>query len=234
MRSSRSIILMACSLIMAVSTAMAQQRIDISEERREVNHIVREGFVCRLSIEEAEVQKNWEKELKQYGKVHGNRHGEVWLEEGEMPTVSPTPVNLLSTVKVVNGQVEIFCAYSNPEGVEEEDVSQRLRQFLYDFAVETYRLDLQEQIAAADGAVEDAVKNHEDKVDDGEHLRSDLQKNEEERKELEQELLENMRNHERLEAELQKNQSEQAAALEEIDRLRAISSAKREKLKAIQ
>lgn len=214
-------------------SAMGQVSVELDQEVKEINHVQREGISIKIPVDIEEVGKKWEKHLRSYGKVRRLSGNQFWLEEATVPDVSNSPVSLLSSLAIEEGNTSLFCAYSTQkEG--NKNLLPQLQQHLYDFSISLCREQLQAQISEAEKTVEMEVRELERLVNEGESLQRKLERNELERKKLEEDLLENLKEQKQLKELQELNSQDQENALAEIERLRQIAAGKQQELKAVQ
>jgi hypothetical protein len=190
------------------------------------------GFVVCIELDAKSVESGWQRYMKSLGKFE---MVEKYTAEGlnlPIPAISSDAVDFYSKVTVSPRCVQVFmAAVRSGSGLELSDnQKENVRKLLYDFALEQYRNDLIQQIAEAERVVNLAVKAHDKRVNEGNNLKSKLNRNRKEKTKLEKELEENAANLLKLKADSSQNVTEQESALEEIKKVRQIAEEKKLKL----
>ena len=218
----------------AVQNAVAQ-RVSVLPAEAEIDGLKRSGLSTTIELERKQVEKAWNKYLKNLGKVESSK-GNYTAKAASVPSIAPGTVNIFSKVEADTRGTTIF--YAIDLGTEFVTIGtpayENARKLLHEFAVQQYRDDLNEQIKEADEVVDDAVRTHEKKVAQGENFQKQLERNAQEKIKLQKELEENARELEKLKNNIEQNKTDQATALEEIKKVRKVSEDKKSKLSSIQ
>lgn len=227
--------MMGFLLFLALSSLQAQT-VAVKSEEQEINFVSRKGLSTTIELDKKTVQKAWIAALRNWGRVDSPKKSIYWLKDTEIKPIAEEAITLMSRVEESEKGTTVFCALE----IGGEYIEQGTREyfaahkFLYDFAVTLYRQDLNEQIEEVDDVLEATVREHERTEKNYYDLRDDLDKAQQKRRKLYQELEENKKSIEELEAAMKESEAEQEALLEEIDRLRDITLQKKSLLSQIQ
>lgn len=221
--------------LFVICIAYAQPRISVEEEQQEFNKVLRTGMSTYVELDEKDTYKAWKKLMKDYGKVSTSRGGEITVEEAVVPTISKDPVKIYSIVKETKRGIMVWWAIDmGTKYITQGDREYSgAKEVLYDFAVNRYKEDIQEQIEDAQDAIDDAKKDFDKVKDDHEDLKDDLKDNIKEKKELEQELENNARKKVQLENDLEQNKKDLESAEENVEKMEKALELIRQKMKNI-
>lgn len=218
-------------IFLMVSISSYSQSIVIQQETLSLEDQQRNGLAVLIELDQKTIEKAWQAKLKSYGKPD-NRRDNIWFFKGIIDPISKNPIILYSKIEKAKNSTQVFVAidlgtsYLNNNSAEYEPT----RRFLHEFAVDCYRQQINLEIEQADKVVESAVGLHEQKTDAGSELQKRKERNKQEKERLERKLEENLQEIKKIESEIQQNKLEQETALEEINRVRKIAEAKKNKL----
>ena len=208
------------------------QSIEVIQSNASIKEKSLKGFVVCIELDAKSVESGWQRYMKSIGKFETVEKNAVEGLNQVFPSVSSDAIDFYSRLTVSPRCVQIFmAAVRSGSGLELTDnQKENVKKLLYDFAVEQYRNDLIQQIAEAERVVNLAVKAHDKRVNEGNNLKSKLNRNRKEKTKLEKELEENAANLLKLRADSTQNVTEQESALEEIKKVRQIAEEKKQKL----
>ena len=214
-----------------MSTASAQKAIVVTESR-EIEGLKREGMSMLVEFEKKTVEKSWVKLLKTYGKPDTWRSGAVVLLQPANTGNILTGYDWVSRIDATKLGTKVFLSLgSKGEYAKPADPDfDKGRQFMQAFARQLYIDDIQEQIAAAEKATEEASQTHDKTAQVGEQLKKQLERNANDQTQLQKNLDNKRAEAERIKNEVKQNKLDQEAALEEIKRVRKAAEDKRLKL----
>lgn len=208
------------------------QAVEVTPANGTIKEKSYKGFVVCIELDAKSVESGWQRYIKSLGKFETVEKYTVEGRNLVLANVSSDAVDFFSKVTVSPRCVQVFmAAVRSGSGLElAENQKENIRKMLYDFAIEQYRNDLIQQIAEAERVVNLAVKAHDKRVNEGNNLKSRLNRNRKEKSKLEKELEENAANLIKLKADSTQNVTEQESALEEIKKVRQIAEEKKQKL----
>jgi hypothetical protein len=221
-------------LVSVCFTAMAQS-VKIYEKEEKVDKMQRKGYAVLLLLEESFVDKAWSKKVKEFGKVD-SKGSEYMVKEAVMPTFSPTPIRFYSKVteKAKQGTEVWIGVDLGPDFVTKKHVkSKEAEDLLYQFAVETYRADINLQIEEAEKTLTKTTKEYERSVGSELKVRNKIQKNKEEKKKLQDQIVQNRVDSAQLVKDLEMNKLEQKQDSVEVAKMKKAVEAVKAKLNNI-
>lgn len=229
------VILLIITLAISALQYVMAQVIEVKQAETTINQIARTGVSVKIELDKKTVEKQWLKLLKSWGKVETFKQGGFQIQQAVIPTISTMPVIVYAGIDADNTGTTTFLAIDLGTALVTKDAKEfePMRKLLYDFATELYREDINVQIAEADKAVDGAVRFHDKKMEQGMDLSKNLERNRVEKVRLERMFKENLDQLLKLKTDSAQNKAEQMATLDEINRLRAISEQKKNKLKEI-
>jgi uncharacterized protein YlaN (UPF0358 family) len=186
-----------------------------------------------VELDKKLIEKAYLKKLKETGRTEMNKTGSITVKSASLPGLAGT-VNPTAFARADQGAkgTRVFLSVDLPtETIKAGHAAfDELKKFLYDFALQCYRDDLNAQIAEADKAVDAAVKLNENSTDEGQDLKRQLEKNLNENNRLKQLLNENESERLKLKSDSVQNKIIQISTFEDIQRLQKIVEDKKTKL----
>lgn len=162
------------------------------------------------------IEKDWENQLKSYGRLTVSR-GTYRVPNANIEAISPEPINLTSTVKTSRNSATIFAAFDLGSGNYVTPGSDRYttaEQLLKDFADKSL---FSQEVRTVEAGFDEAQKNHQKAVRDGERLQRELEANAKEKERLQKRLEDNEKELERLQKDLETAKTEQENTLTELE-----------------
>ena len=219
------------------SVSVQAQKIKVSESTEEVQQITRTGMSTVIELDAKDVQKAWQKQLKNYGKLDVS-NGVITVPVANVSAISSSPCRIVSTVKsnskgaTVWWAIDMGDAHVTASG--NNSAYRSAERILHDFAAECYRDDINEQVKDAEKALNASVKNQDKQVREGENLVKDVAKNKQDKANLEQKLKDNAAELEQLQKDIAKNKTDQATAVQETEKMKKAVEVVRAKLNGIE
>ncbi|GAB3569120.1 hypothetical protein GCM10027578_22970 [Spirosoma luteolum] len=204
-------LLLGCSLLPLNTRAQTVYAGESTVEKTKA-----QGLFLTLTGDGRQIEKEWESQLRQYGRVTASR-GIYRVTNADIKDVSPEPINLMSTVKTARNSATIFVAYDLGNGTFLTTGAPgyaAAEKLLNDFAG-TARFN--EEVRVAQGGFDEAQKNHQKLVKNGERLQRDIEQNAKEKERLLKRIDDNAKELEQLKKDIETNKTEQANALTELD-----------------
>jgi len=210
-------------LLFVASQFAVAQKVKVNESTETIDKLERSGLFVVIDLDHKMIDKMWEKQLKSYGKTESSK-GTYTLPVANVSAISSNPVKIVSKVEGSGKGTKIWWTIdmgtshvtkeSNPSAYKAAE------KILYEFALECYRADINNQIKDAEKALNTSVKNQEKKVKEGENLLRDIDKNKQEKINLEQKLKDNAAELERLKKDVEQNKLDQAAAASDVEKMK--------------
>ncbi len=219
-----------------LSTVIYAQKISVNSAEERVDGTPRTGLSTVVILEQQDIEKAWVKHLKEYGKVEA-KNGNYIVDKVIIPSISTSSVKLYSTTIASKEGTKIFLAvdlgkeYVTSATEREYTATQKI---LHDFAVKAYRDDINVQIADAEKALANSVKNQEKKFKDSQTLATNLEKNRQQKVQLEEQLKKNADENVQLLQLTEQNKLDQKAAAEDVEKMKIAIDRIRGKLNAIE
>lgn len=164
------------------------QKVVVTSADEKVGQVSKSGFSVLLELDEEFVRRNWQKELKTLGALK-TKSGVFVVEQAAMPSISPNPVKVYSTIKEAEKAIKLwYCVELNEM---QFDKSNSTIAFLHDFGVAMYIQDINKQIREAENVLLSEVKQQEKSYLNGTKISSNLAKIKTDRIVLLQKLVEN-------------------------------------------
>ncbi len=211
------------------------QTIKVYEKEDKIEKMQRKGYAVLILLEESFVDKAWSKKVKEYGKVD-NSGNEYIVHEAVMPNFSTTPVKFYSKVteKTKQGtEVWIGIDLGTEFVTKKHPKSEEAEKLLYQFAVETYQADIQNQIEEAEKTLSKTTKEYERTVAGELRVRNKMQKNKEQKADLLEKIKQNRLDSVQLVKDLEMNKLEQKQDSLEVVKLRKAVEVVKAKLAAV-
>ncbi|MFD2571963.1 hypothetical protein ACFSUS_15070 [Spirosoma soli] len=201
------------SLFALVTTARAQT---VYAGENTVDQKKLSGLYLTLQGDGRQIEQDWENQLKTYGRVSSSR-GTYRVSSADIRDISPEPINLTSTVKTSRTSATIFAAFDLGSGnfVKTGDSGySAAEQILKDFASKT---SFNQEVRTAETGFDEAQKNHQKAVRNGERLQREIEANAKEKERLLKRLDDNAKELEQLQKDIETNKTEQEAAMTALD-----------------
>ena len=174
------------------------------------------GLYLTLQGDGRQIEKEWEAQLQKYGRVSASR-GTYRVPNASIPAISSEPINLVSTVKSSRTAATIFAAfdlgsghYVTTGGMGYSGAEELLKNF------SSSTLYGQEVRVAQDG-FDEAQKNHQKLVRNGERLQHAIEQNAKEKERLLKRIEDNDKELVQLQKDTETNKIDQEKALLELE-----------------
>lgn len=177
------------------------------------------GLYLTLQGDGRQIEKDWEERLKKYGRVSASR-GTYRVPNADVPDISPEPINLISTVKASRNSATIFAAFDKGSGnfvTAGSTGYSSAEKILKDFADNTL---FNQEVRQVESSFDEAQKNHQKAVKNGEKLQRDIEANAKEKERLQKRLADNEKELEQLKKDIETNKTDQENALMEVENRR--------------
>src|SRR5919202_819584 len=174
------------------------------------------GLYLTLQGDGRQIEKDWEDMLKTFGRLSASR-GTYRVTNADIRDISPDPVNLTSTVKSSRTSATIFAAFDLGSGtfVKAGDSGySAAERLLKDFASKTL---YNQEVRSAELNFDEAQRNHQKMVRNGERLQREIEANAKEKERLLKRIDENAKELEQLQKDFDINKTEQETALTELE-----------------
>lgn len=227
---SRVVLILILSLFGFMSHG--QQIATVIADEAELDGVRRKGLSVMVELDKKFVDKAYVKLLKEAGRAEVSRTGSITVKPAVLPGI-PGTMNATAFGRTDQGQkgTRVFLAVDF--GTEMLDATNKawgeVKKYLYDFAVQLYRDDLNNQIAEADKAVDAAVRQNEDAQEQANTIKKQMERNANEKQRLVRQLKENEAELYKLKSDSVQNKIVQATTLDEISRLRKLVEDKKAK-----
>lgn len=174
------------------------------------------GLYLTLPGDGKQIENDWQEQLKTYGRLSASR-GTYRVSSADIRSVSPDPINLVSTVKSTKSGATIFASFDlgSSTFVKPGDAGYAAAESL----LKTFGTSTQhnQEVRLAEARFDDAQKAHQKAVRTGEKLQRDLENNAKEKERLLKRIDDNAKELEKLQQDLETNKTEQATALTELE-----------------
>ncbi|QJW90204.1 hypothetical protein HNV11_12870 [Spirosoma taeanense] len=184
-----------------------------------VDNAKRPGVYLTLQGDGRLIEKAWEDQLKTYGRLATSR-GTYRVSNADISDISPDPINLVSTVKASRSSATIFASFDKGSGNYVTPGSSgysAAEKILKDFADKTRFM---QEVRTAESSLEEAQKNHQKLVRNGERLQREIELNAKEKERLIKRIEENEKQLEQLKKDIETNKTEQETAVTELENRR--------------
>ncbi|GAB3919352.1 hypothetical protein [Larkinella terrae] len=202
----------------------------VSSATEKVDQISLMGLSLNLPIDGKFVEKEWEMQMKSYGKVTTGRNGVYKVPAANIPALSNEPLNVASKVSTDKSKATIFVAVDkgNADYAKPGDAMySQVETLLKDFAERT-RLNY--DIKLADDTFNEAQKKQDKLTKQSEKLVRDLERNKKEKDNLVKKMDENSRELEQLTRDTETNKNDLASSAKELETKKQALEAARAKL----
>lgn len=174
------------------------------------------GLYLTIQGDGKQIEKDWEAQLKTYGRLTASR-GTYRVPNASIPAISSEPINLVSTVKTTRTSATIFTAYDLGSGnyvTTGGTGYSSAESLLKDFAGNSL---FNQEVRTAEGGFDEAQKNHQKAVKNGERLQRAIEQNAKEKEKLLKRIDDNAKELEQLNKDIETNKTEQETATTELD-----------------
>ncbi|RRB02761.1 hypothetical protein [Larkinella rosea] len=202
----------------------------VTSATEKVDQISLMGLTLNLPIDGKFVEKEWETQLKSYGKLTTGRSGVYKVPAANIPALSNEPLNVASKVSTDKNKATIFVAVDkgNADYAKPGDAMYtQVETLLKDFAERT-RLNY--DIKLADDTFNEAQKKQDKLTKQSEKLVRDLERNKKEKDNLVKKMDENGRELEQLTRDTETNKNDLASSLKDLETKKQALEAARAKL----
>ncbi len=214
-------IIFACFIFLSLGSIA--QKVVVSETEERVDEMKRKGLSILLELDEADVKREWQKKLREFGS-YKTKGATMLVEQANIPSVSLTPVKVISTVK--NGEtgtkvwlaIDLGDSYVTADG--DKTKFNEASKILHDFGVNLYIQDINEQIREAEKVLGNSVKEQERLMLRGENIKRTVVKNRLEKVRLEQKLHDNDSTYKLIRADSLQNVNNQKASTENVEKMK--------------
>lgn len=177
------------------------------------------GLFLTIQGDGRQIEKDWADRLKSYGRLTNSR-GTYRVPNANIPNLSSEPTNVVSTVKSTRTSATIFAAFDQGSGnyvTAGSSAFPAAQQVLTEFAGRT---SFSQEARTAENGLDEAQRNHQRLVRQGEKLQRDMEQNAKEKERLQKRLEDNAKELEQLIKDVETNKTDQASALTEVENRR--------------
>jgi hypothetical protein len=174
------------------------------------------GLYLTLQGDGKQIEKDWEEQLKTYGRLSASR-STYRIPNADIQAISSEPINLVSTVKSTKTSATIFVSYDLGSGnfVKTGGTGySAAEQTLKDFANKSM---FGQEVRLVEGTFDEAQKNHQKMVKKGEQLQRSIEQNAKEKERLLKRIDDNAKELEQLQKDIETNKADQTNALTELE-----------------
>ena len=186
-----------------------------------------------ILLEQEITEKSWLKKLKEFGKVESSKNIYT-VAIANISGISSTPVNIISTITQSDKGSKVFWSIEMGKAyVSTKDDPAKYstaEKILHDFAVMVYREDINDQIKDAEKVLSQTVKVQDKKVRLGGDLVNKVERNKQQKLNLEQKLRDNADELIQLQKDIEQNKLDQAASVIEVGKVKNAVEAVKAKL----
>jgi hypothetical protein len=232
MRKNCAVILLLFLIAVSPTSVYAQVRdIQAVPKKEIIESVSREGSSVMIELNDKAIIKEWESELRTYGKLTKLSGGDGYKIIGAyFPGVAGTCI-IYSKCYANNSGYVVW--WTIDTGSEAKASPAPLDKKLVDFARQQYIRDINLQIQDAEEAVKSSVKIQQKQLDKGENLVDDISKNGQEKIRLEEKLKLNGEELIQLKSDLEQNKVDQIKAQEEVNKMQKALELVKAKLNGI-
>jgi hypothetical protein len=207
------------------------QKVVVDQSEEIFKGMKRAGLHTVLVLEKDQIEKDWVKKLREYGRVTGFIT-EYVVDAANVPSISETPLKFYSRVSQTAAGTKIWWAVDlGTEFITKTSVKYKeAEKILHDFGVAMYMEDINDQIKDAEDAVKSASDMELKKGREAEKLAREKEKNIQEKLKLLEELKENKADSVQTANEIVQNKLDQKAAAAETDKMKQALEIVRAKL----
>lgn len=207
------------------------QKVVVEQSEDVFKGMRRVGLHTVLVLEKDQIEKDWVKKLRDYGRVTGFIT-EYVVEAATIPSISESPIKMYSKVNQTAAGTKIWWAIDlGTEFISKSSAKfKEAEKILHDFGVAMYLEDINDQIKDAEDAVKAASDMQLKKGREAEKLAKEKEKNIQEKLKLFEELKENKADSIQTASDIDQNKLDQKAAGEETEKLKKALEIVRAKL----
>lgn len=205
-------------------TSFAQQqdiKITVTEDKKKIEGYEMKGASGKVQFDFATTEAALIKELKKYGKLEKTRPPYVVIN-AKLPSFSSDLIDVYAVLTSETGGTSIWIGAKQP--------AKNVKEFVYEFCLNMYKTDLQNQITEAETVILNKNKEYQKKITEGESLQADIEDNKKEKLRLEQSLQQNGLQKITLEKAIEQNKTDKSAVLLEVEKAKKVVEAKKVKL----
>lgn len=184
------------------------------------------GLILTVPLEGKQAERDWEEQLKSYGKVTISR-GTYKVSTAYIPALSSEPINLISTVDRSRKSTAIFTSFDLGGGnfiTAGSDKYAAAEKMLMDYAATA---EYNQQVRDAEGLQAEADRNYQKAVKTGERLLRETERNKKEKETLLRRLDDNAKELEQLTKDTETNKTELSTTQADLDNRRKATEAVR-------
>jgi hypothetical protein len=207
-----TILLTACQLTLSISTIA--QTIYAGEST--VDKAKLSGLYVTIPGDGKQVEKDWAALLQTFGRSTSSR-GTYRVSSANIPAISSEPINVVSTVKSSRTSTTIFASFDLGSGTFVTPGGSgysAAEDLLKNFAGNTL---YNQEVRTVETSFDEAQKNHQKLVRNGERLQREIDQNAKEKERLLKRIDDNAKELEQLTKDIATNKTEQESALLELD-----------------
>ncbi len=174
------------------------------------------GLYLTIQGDGRQIEKDWENQLKTYGRLTVSR-GTYRVPNADIQAISPEPINLVSTVKSSRSAATIFASFDLGSGnfvTTGSNGYSAAEQLLKNFADKSL---FDQEVRTVEGSFNEAQKDHQKMVRNGERLQRELEQNAKDKERLQKRLEDNASELEQLKKDIETNKADQDKALTELE-----------------
>jgi len=219
-------------IVLLLSTTLGfGQKVIVEESEEFFKGMKRTGLQTVLVLEKDQIEKDWVKQLRSYGRVSGFMT-EYVVQAAKVPSLSDTTVRLYSKVTQTPAGTRIWWAIDlGTEFISAASAKyNEAKKILHDFGVAMYIEDINDQVKDAEDAVKSASDMQVKKGKEQEKLYRDKDKVAQEKVKLLEELKVNKSDSIQTAQEIVQNGLDQQAATAETQKLKKALEIVRAKL----
>ncbi len=212
MRTILSIALTSC--LLAFTTSTFAQTVYAGESTVDKAKVT--GLYLTIQGDGKQIEKDWETQLQTYGRASSSR-GTYRVPNASIPAISSEPINVVSTVKSSRTAATIFASFDLGNGnlvTTGGTGYSAAEDLLKSFADKSL---YGQEVKMAEGGFDEAQKNHQKTVRNGERLQREIEQNAKEKERLLKRIDDNAKELEQLNKDIITNKTEQETALTELD-----------------
>ncbi|MEY3417949.1 MAG: hypothetical protein RL060_2061 [Bacteroidota bacterium] len=218
---------------MVIAFPSFAQKVMVTEHEETIDNVTRKGMSTIILLEQEITEKSWLKKLKEFGKVESSKNIYT-VAIANISGISSTPVNIISTITQSDKGSKVFWSIEMGKAyVSTKDDPAKYstaEKILHDFAVMVYREDINDQIKDAEKVLSQTVKVQDKKVRLGGDLVNKVERNKQQKLNLEQKLRDNADELIQLQKDIEQNKLDQAASVIEVGKVKNAVEAVKAKL----
>ncbi|MCX6216454.1 hypothetical protein [Spirosoma sp.] len=206
-------IILICCLLGPFSSTVAQT---VYTGEGTVDKTKLTGLYLTIQGDGKQIEKDWETKLQTFGRLISSR-GTYRVTNASIPSISSEPINLVSTVKSTRTSATIFSSFDLGSGnfVTTGGTGYAAAEtLLKEFSNSTL---FGQEVRLAESSFDEAQKNHQKLVRNGERLVREVEQNAKEKERLLKRIDENAKQLEQLNKDITTNKTDQEAALVELE-----------------